>query len=124
MKPASLHLTLADHALAPTPGGGTPRVEAEGELTAWGPGLRPDPAPAQPLIKAAAEIRAVMTLVRVALHPVGADRVVDEADIGVGTGIRLLQALNDEARNERAELVVGLVERSAGAVPGGPSRAS
>jgi hypothetical protein len=120
MKPPSVHLTSADHALAPTPGGGTPTVEAEVEVTACGPGLRWDPAPPQPLIKAAAEIRAVMTMVPRDLRPVGAGRVVNEADVVVVAGMRLLSLLNDEARYSLAELVEGLVKRSAGAVAGGP----
>jgi hypothetical protein len=59
--------------------------------------LRWDPASPQPLIKATAEIKAVM-------------RVVNEVDVVVA-GMRLLQAVNDEAQYSLAELVEGLVER-------------
>jgi hypothetical protein len=86
-------------------------VEAEGEVTACGPGLRWDPASPQPLIKVAAEIKAVMTMVLVDLYQFGAGRVVNEVDVVVVAGMRLLQALNDEAQYSLAELVEGQVER-------------
>lgn len=101
-------------------------MEAEGEVTACGPGLRWDPATPQPLIKAAAEISAATAKALVDLHPVGVGRVVNEVnevDVVVIADMRLSQALNDEARYSLAELAGGSTAgQRAAAPPDAPRR--